>query len=132
MNDLFYYLPSCYETSRWVDNSHNTASFLPAFLHSEIIWSSKLRFLPISVRSDFYFAFSQIFSSTILAQIFSYLCPETKKWHLSLLSFMLLVSNYWIAKKTSCCNLLTRLFRSLSQAWNVLSAKLQTSLKSTR
>ena len=34
-----------------LDNLANTASFLPAFLHSEITWSSKLRFLPISIPS---------------------------------------------------------------------------------
>ena len=41
-----------------LDNLANTASFLPAFLHSETTWSSKLRFLPISIPSNFYFALS--------------------------------------------------------------------------
>ena len=116
-----------------LDNLRNTSSFLHAFLHSEITWSSKVRFLPISIPSNFCFPLPQIFSSSILTQTFSYLCPETKRWHLSLLSFMLLVSNYSIAKKTSCSNLLIRLFRSLSQAWNVVSsAKLRTFVKSER
>ena len=96
----------------------NTASFLPIFLHSEITWSSKLRFFPISIPSNFCFSLPPIFSSPILTQTFSYLCPETKRWHLSLLSFMSLVSNHSIAKKASCSNLLIRLFRSLSQVRN--------------
>ena len=51
--------------------------------------------------------------------------PETKRWHLFLLSFMLLVSSHSSAKKTSCSNLLIKLFRSLWQAWNAVpSAKL--------
>ena len=101
-----------------LDNLANTASFVPAFLQSEITWSSKLRFIPISIPNNFCFALSQIFSSAILIQTFSYLCPVTKRWHLSLLSFMLLVSNNSIAKKASCSNLLIRLFRSLSQVRN--------------
>ena len=76
----------------------NTASFVPAFLHSEITWSSKLRFLPIWIPSNFCFAFSQIFSSPILTQRFSYFCPETERWHFSLFSS--------IAKKALCSNLL--------------------------
>ena len=82
-----------------LDHLANTASFLPALLQSEITWSSKLRFLLISIPRNFCFALSQIFSSSILTQTFSYLCPETKRWHLSLLSFILLVSNHSIAKK---------------------------------
>ena len=96
-------------------NLANTASFLPAFLHSEITWSSKLRFLPISVPSNFCYALYQILSSPILTQTFSYLCPKLKEdiclcW----------VSCYWfqtiqLLKK----HLLIRLFRSLSQARNI-------------
>ena len=77
-----------------LDYLANTASFLPTFWYSEITWSSKLRFLPITVPSNFCFALSQIFSSTILTQTFSYLCPKTKRWHFSLFSFMFLVSNH--------------------------------------
>ena len=98
-----------------LDNLANTASFLPAFLHSEITWSSKLRFLPISVPSNFCYALYQILSSPILTQTFSYLCPKLKEdiclcW----------VSCYWfqtiqLLKK----HLLIRLFRSLSQARNI-------------
>ena len=76
-------------------NLHNlahAASFLPAFLHTEITWSSKLRILPISIPSTFCFALFQLFSYPILTQTFSYLCPKTKRWHLPLLSFMLLIS----------------------------------------
>ena len=85
-----------------LDNLANTASFLPAFLQREITWSSKLRFLPISIPSSFCHAFSRIFSSPILTQSFSCLCPKSKPWHLPLLSFMLLVSNHSIAKKALC------------------------------
>ena len=57
----------------------------------EIIRSSNLKFLPIFIRTNFSFVLFQIFSSPNLTQTFSYLCPETKRWHLFLLSFMLLV-----------------------------------------
>ena len=116
-----------------LDNLTHTASFLPAFLHREITWSSKLRILPISIPSTFCFALFQLFSYPILTQTFSYLCPKTKRWHLSLLSFMLLISNHSFTEKGPCFNLLIRLFRSLSKAWNVVSsARLQTSVKSER
>ena len=113
--------PFLFETHN-LDNLPGTASFLPAFLHSEIRWSSKLRFLPISILSNFCFAFSRIFSSPILTLTFSYVCPETNSWHLSLLSFMLLVSNYSVIKKRRA--LIS--WSLLSQAWNVVSStKLQ-------
>ena len=115
--NVFIRIPFCLKLIN-LDNLANTASFLPIFLHSEITWSSKLRFFPISIPSNFCFSLPPIFSSPILTQIFSYLCPETKRWHLSLLSFMSLVSNHSIAKKASCSNLLIRLFRSLSQVRN--------------
>ena len=115
--NVFIRIPFCLKLIN-LDNFANTASFLPIFLHSEITWSSKLRFFPISIPSNFCFSLPPIFSSPILTQIFSYLCPETKRWHLSLLSFMSLVSNHSIAKKASCSNLLIRLFRSLSQVRN--------------
>ena len=68
------------------DNLANTASFLPAFLHSEDTWSSKLRFLPISIPSNFYFAlyFPKYFNNPFFN-------PSI------LLSFMLLVLNHSIA-----------------------------------
>ena len=115
--NVFIRIPFCLKLIN-LDNLANTTSFLPIFLHSEITWSSKLRFFPISIPSNFCFSLPPIFSSPILTQIFSYLCPETKRWHLSLLSFMSLVSNHSIAKKASCSNLLIRLFRSLSQVRN--------------
>ena len=115
--NVFIRIPFCLKLIN-LDNLANTASFLPIFLHSEITWSSKLRFFPISIPSNFCFSLPPIFSSPILTQTFSYLCPETKRWHLSLLSFMSLVSNHSIAKKASCSNLLIRLFRSLSQVRN--------------
>ena len=115
--NVFIRIPFCLKLIN-LDDLANTASFLPIFLHSEITWSSKLRFFPISIPSNFCFSLPPIFSSPILTQIFSCLCPETKRWHLSLLSFMSLVSNHSIAKKASCSNLLIRLFRSLSQVRN--------------
>ena len=46
--------------------------------------------------------------------------PETKRWHLSLFSFMLLVSNHSVSKKLRALNLSIKLFRSLSQARNIV------------
>ena len=75
--NVFIRIPFCLKLIN-LDNLANTASFLPIFLHSEITWSSKLRFFPISIPSNFCFSLPPIFSSPILTQTFYTYAPKLK------------------------------------------------------
>ena len=101
------------------DNLARTKSFLPAF-----------RFLSICKPSNFCLLLFQILSSPIWAQTFSCLQPDTNRWHLSWFNFILFW-NHSIVSKLSCSSLFIKV-RFSSQAKNVVSAKLQTSVDSIR
>ena len=90
-------------------------------------------FLSMTLPNNFWLSVSQIINWPTETNSFSYLCPETMRWHLPWFNFMLLFSNHSITSKLSCSSLLIKEYKSLSQAWNVISStKLQISVYSGR
>ena len=61
-----------------LDNLTHTASFLPAFLHREITWSSKLRILPILFQVLFVLHFSNFFHTPFQPRHFHTYVPKLK------------------------------------------------------
>ena len=61
------------------------------------VWTSSERLMYVQFTSCVYGVYE--------SKHFHFAYPETSKWHLFWFNFMLLFSNYWIARKRSCFNL---------------------------